>query len=96
MYGFKEQYDSATGKLLKCIQIDCSATPGAELDAVGAGCTCKQGFTKKDTADGSLACVSAIQPAADDAVTATAGTWLTIPVLVSCYCCCRCCCCCCC
>jgi hypothetical protein len=81
-YGFREQYDPATGKLLKCIPIDCSTIPGAELDAVGAGCACKQGFTQKDTADGSLACVSETQPAADDAVTATAGTWLSIPVLV--------------
>uniref|UniRef100_A0A383VXP1 Uncharacterized protein n=1 Tax=Tetradesmus obliquus TaxID=3088 RepID=A0A383VXP1_TETOB len=83
-FGFQEQVNDATGKLTACFPIDCSTTPGAELDASGAVCTCKQGFVAAaSAADGSLQCLAAAQPAADDAAAGTAGTWLTIDVLVN-------------
>ncbi|WIA34843.1 hypothetical protein OEZ86_013141 [Tetradesmus obliquus] len=80
-YGFKGSFDPTTGKLAACTPIDCSTTPGAELAAAGAGCTCKPGFKQTVAADGSLQCVSEVQPAADDVAAGTAGTWLTIAVL---------------
>ncbi|WIA14660.1 hypothetical protein OEZ85_003162 [Tetradesmus obliquus] len=80
-YGFKGSFDPTTGKLAACTPIDCSTTPGADLDAAGAGCTCKPGFKQTVAADGSLQCVSEVQPAADDVAAGTAGTWLTIAVL---------------